>query len=198
LDFNEIKNKFLSFLRQTKDALDSECDDIDESAYSQTVAHFSSQFENDYGKSEDSNDEDSIKHESFENNSELIYPEGSREYFQQSILGYRNKFNNLLDNDYFVAASNYVRGARQSLIQKLPNLLDELKSNLKDLQKQSKITDDCFETLYLFQKKIPEMKLFTCSEIDSIKKIAKINRQISEAKDLEEVLLDSLQSHPDN
>ncbi len=97
----------------------------------------------------------------------------------------------------FTAASNlyYVPSARNKVIQKISDLLNELNA----LKKENGMTDESFEIIQSFQKAFPEEVFqLSNSEVASIESISNINRQISDASDLHDLLLSSLDAFPDN
>lgn len=191
-DFNTITSKFLNSLQSTASKTDDDTDDTNDyegnnSAYEKTVEHFASQFEKEYGK-EDYEEEDMGEDISYDNSSDsLIYHQGSYEYFQQSILSYEQKFHNLLNGVNFIAASNFVAGARTKIIQKLTVLHDEL-------SKKNNGNDMMFSLLDAFSEELqlsPEL-------IESLEQEKIIKRQIVAVESLRDLLLSSLEPFPDH
>jgi hypothetical protein len=81
------------------------------------------------------------------------------------------------------------------VIQKIPDLVNKLNA----FKEENGMTNEPFEIIQSFQKAFSKEELkLSSSKIVSIESIRNINRQISDASDLHNLLLSSLDAFPDN
>lgn len=81
------------------------------------------------------------------------------------------------------------------MIQKIPDLVNKLNA----FKEENGMTNEPFEIIQSFQKAFSKEELkLSSSKIVSIESIRNINRQISDASDLHNLLLSSLDAFPDN
>lgn len=190
LDFNEVTEYLLSYLQLAQNIIDYDSALDNKSAYEVTADHFAFLFEKDYG-----NESEEGTEETLDNIYAVDYPEGSYEYFQQSILGYGNRFQKLLENTNFVAASNNVPRYRNDILQKLPSVVFKLKTYKEDVVRKSSIDLNILDIIESCPK---EWQLPQCYDIKNVQLIHDIDEQISALSGLEKILLYSLESFPDS
>jgi hypothetical protein len=193
LDFNEVTEWFLACLQSAQNIIDYDSVS-DKSAYEAAADHFALLFEKDYG-GQDSEEGEECTEDTSDYIDAVDYPEGSYEYFQQVILAYGNRFQKLLKDTNFIAASNNVFGYRNDILQKLPNLILELETRKEDVVRKSSIDLSILEIIESFPK---EWQLPQCYDIKDVQLIHDIDEQIFALSGLEEILLYSLESFPDS